>query len=59
MPPQKKQKTDENQPNNLFWTDDEVQLLSNAVKDCKSKKLYDDGIGWDSVKDKYFQIIIY
>ena len=53
MPPQK------NQPRNFFWTDDEVQLLSNTVKDCKSKKLYDDGLGWDSVKDKYFQIIIY
>lgn len=45
MPPQK------NQPRNFFWTDDEVQLLSNTVKDCKSKKLHDDRIGWESVKD--------
>ena len=59
MPPQKKQKTDENQTNNLFWTEGEVQLLPDTVKDFKSKKLYDDGIDWESVKDKYFQIIIY
>lgn len=33
MPHQKKQKMDENQANNLFWTDDEVQLLPDTVKD--------------------------
>lgn len=60
MPHQKKQKMDENQANNLFWTDDEVQLLYLILSRIfKSKKLNDDMIDRESVKDKYFQIVSY
>ena len=59
MPLQRKQKTDENQTNNLLWTNDEMQLLLDIVKGFKSKNLYDNGIDWESLKDKYLPSSLY
>ena len=53
MPPQEKQKLEESKSNMLVWTDDEVQGLLKTVKEFKSKKLYNEGIDWESLKDKH------
>ena len=37
---------------NMVWPDDEVQLLLEKVISFKSKKS-DEGIDWESVKEKY------
>lgn len=34
-------------------TDDEVQLLLETLIEFKSKKLYDEGVDQESVKEKY------
>ena len=55
MGPKKKQKLDkgnDEQSTNLIWTDDEVQILLETIRDFKSKKSY-EGIDWESVKEKY------
>ena len=55
MPPQKKQKLKYSKLNMLVWNNDEFRLLLEVVKEFKSKKLYDERLNWESVKDNYIQ----
>ena len=55
MPPKKKTKTDGEKENSVIWTDDEIQLLLETVRDFKSEKAY-KSIDWESIKTKYEKI---
>ena len=52
MPPKKKTKTDSEKENSVIWTDDEIQLLLETVRDIKWEKAY-ESIDWESIKTKY------
>ena len=53
MPPKKKIKTNENAV--VVWTDDEIQLLLETVREFKAEKAY-ESIDWESIKTKYDKI---
>jgi len=55
MPPKKKIKTDGEKENTVVWTDDEIQLLLETVRDFKSEQAY-ESIDWESIKTKYEKI---
>ena len=46
----KKRKIDET---SLIWSDEDVKLLLESIKEYKSKKNYEGGLDWESVKEKY------
>ena len=51
----KKIKLNESPEINLIWTDDEVQLLLESVRNFKTQKS-GEGIDWECVKEKYKRI---
>lgn len=56
MPPKKKAKSDDKEnTTTLVWTDDEIQILLETVRDFKSEKAY-ESIDWESIKTKYEKI---
>ena len=52
MLPQKKVKLKKSPEINLLWMDDDAQLLLESVRNFKTQKA-GEGIGWQSVKEKY------
>ena len=55
MPPKENPKImvdQSNLQNNLTWTDGEVQLLLEKVKDFKNKKAYEKGVDWVKHEEK-------
>ena len=51
----KKIKLNESPEINLIWTDDEVHLLLESVRNFKTQKS-GEGIDWESVKEKYKRV---
>ena len=46
----KKRKIDET---SLIWSDEDIGLLLESIKEYKLKKNYEEGRDWESVKEKY------
>ena len=46
----KKRKIDET---SQIWSDEDVELLLESIKEYKSRKNYEEGLDWESVKEKY------